>query len=980
MADTYQQLIEARRYRDVITQTNEALRANARDADAALFKGIAHRFLGEADDAVVSLRTASELTHGEARARAELALALYRQQKYDEALVEANAAHAADAELTPALKVKAAILRIGKQAGGLYAAEALLLKAKNWDKDPLLLSELAVVQYESGREDAIDTALRALQLDPASETALGLAVHTLQRRDPEKLRKLLDAAVSQEPENAAVLSYCAAFELEVKANAEAAITYAMKAKTLRPRDQMIRKYLISALALGGRNEEALAETEAACAENPQSGFLQYELAGAYMNRGRFDDVRKLLPEMRKARRLGDDYHLVNLELIRREGRWEDARAAVHDALEEAPDSIYARGAIAYLYASMRDYAEAHRVLDEFVGGHEYLFHTKVILYINEGKLRAARELIDSKLESSDHYLLHVLKAWLDANAGKYGDAARTIDDALARNPANDLLYVIKTETLLMQWHYAEAAEIADNALKKFPFNYDLLIDSAFAKLQLKNILGATAQINGAIAINRGSTLALQIKSMILAADPKRVDDAYTLLHQSAKDHPHSVGLRVLRGFLRLRHDRDLDMATRDFNTALKLSPCSLMSRTGLGLAALQRHDTETALHWLRQVVEMQKSPGSQINLAWALISDPTTRNLREAEVLCEEALAVQPASAGAYACLGAIASHRHQRFRAERYLDKAVLLDGTDVDHIVNLGSLRSRLGKYEQAAESLTKALELDPLHVRALVELALVRTKEENYGEARRLARRAVDAEPQNGATWRMLAKVYALEENFAQAEACLREAIGHLDGSETVDLRVDLSHVLLCLGDTSGQTSRYREAVRHALFVLRQFPRRGDARVLLGLAYLKLGEAAAAVKELTVAEDESRYREYVHGFLSIAREQVRGEPLRIGSPLHTLIIALIVAQLVGVWFAFMTGSKFSATALTAAIPLLLGMLILAFVLPNLTSFKVATIEAQLKLPKSGVDHDELIGPSPQVEMSLRSRPSWTLWSSDV
>jgi hypothetical protein len=59
---------------------------------------------------------------------------------------------------------------------------------------------------------------------------------------------------------------------------------------------------------------------------------------------------------------------------------------------------------------------------------------------------------------------------------------------------------------------------------------------------------------------------------------------------------------------------------------------------------------------------------------------------------------------------------------------------------------------------------------------------------------------------------------------------------------------------------------------------------------------------------------------------------------------------------------------------------MLILAFVLPNLTSFKVATIEAQLKLPKSGVDHDELIGPSPQVEMSLRSRPSWTLWSSDV
>lgn len=57
-----------------------------------------------------------------------------------------------------------------------------------------------------------------------------------------------------------------------------------------------------------------------------------------MNRGRFADVRKLLLQMRKARLLGDDYHLIHLKLIRREGRWNEARAAIHDALEEAADS------------------------------------------------------------------------------------------------------------------------------------------------------------------------------------------------------------------------------------------------------------------------------------------------------------------------------------------------------------------------------------------------------------------------------------------------------------------------------------------------------------------------------------------------------------------------------------------------------------------------------------------------------------------
>src|SRR3954452_18599296 len=97
------------------------------------------------------------------------------------------------------------------------------------------------------------------------------------------------------------------------------------------------------------------------------------------------------------------------------------------------------------------------------------------------------------------------------------------------------------------------------------------------------------------------------------------------------------------------------------------------------------------------------------------------------------------------------------------------------------------------------------------------------------------------------------------------------------------------------------------------------------------------------------------------------------RIGPVQQYTLAGIILAELAGIWIAFAhRGTKgLTPAAFATLVPIATALLMVAMLLPRLSSLKVASVEAQLVMPPRDAQPQALVGPAADVDMTPALEP---------
>ncbi|HEY0142220.1 MAG TPA: tetratricopeptide repeat protein [Thermoanaerobaculia bacterium] len=913
---------------------------------------------------------------------AELAYAHYMIGSYSEAIRVAEEALAADSTLELAIKAKGGSYRLRGLPDDQHLGRNLLDAAvKRFPESGLLAAERAAF-YRSPLHDyetALGEAERALALDPALDTALNIAVPLLIRRGKNAAAS---AHIKQATEKALndfrILTAAGGFALQ-DGNAEIALKMATSAEEIAPQHIAARLVRIESLLFLNRPGEALEYAIKACKELPKASEL-FETTARYLTQaGRFEEAQTLLDEMKASAAPLQSIYRTEIELLQRQGHWDQLTRVMDTALREAPNSRILKIEVAYSHVLMRQFDDAERLMVSILDdADEPAWADYVNILVIMSRLVRAREIVELGLERFPHSIpLKLVNAWLLASRGEYQQAHEAIDAHIGALTTKEWLYSIKIDALIMQWRLADAEKLACEAMKHFPLSTKLKSHLAQIYLHNDRVEEALTIIDEILEIDLSDTIPWQMKIAALC-NSRRAAEALKLSEEAIARYPFSAGLVTQRGFVHLFAERDVDAAERDFLEAQEMGACGVLPWTGLGAVELQRGDTDRAEQFFRRALEIQRSPTTLLNHALAIVASRDSSRLQTAEEICTTVLRMHAGNPCAIACLGSIAYFRGDRPRAEAYL-ASVNPEDRDVEMTVNLGAVCARIGKYETAVAELEKALAEEPLHVRALVELSQVRLKQEKMAEARLAARRATDAAPDNSLGWRAAAEVAVAEGQHRTAEILLRDGLTRVALQQSEQLHLDLARVLLRLGDTANDQIRYRDALSHIAHIINRKPTHQDALLLRGLTELKLDQPGKALRTLAEVRETPLTAPYLAEYRYAARAQIRSDRLARSPILQAILIVFVCVQSGFTWWAVSKGHLESAGA-AATIPLLCGILLLAVLLPRLSSFKVVSVEGQMATAPTESRRDNLAGPAMRMEAATSMVATLTALSYDV
>ena len=181
-----------------------------------------------------------------------------------------------------------------------------------------------------------------------------------------------------------------------------------------------------------------------------------------------------------------------------------------------------------------------------------------------------------------------------------------------------------------------------------------------------------------------------------------------------------------------------------------------------------------------------------------------------------------------------------------------------------------------------------------------------------------------------------------------------------------------MLIALGDETGIKSWYEQALEESNEGLKRAPDDVDARFIRGVAEFKLGREQQALSLFRKLAGEGRSPGELAAYIHAAETEVETarRHKRVGVVWRILLALAAAANLVGLWWAFIAG-RLSEGVLVGSVPLLLGVIGVAALLPHLTRFKVATVEAQLEVLAYDVRQETLSGPSFHVAVKPWAAP---------
>lgn len=523
----------------------------------------------------------------------------------------------------------------------------------------------------------------------------------------------------------------------------------------------------------------------------------------------------------------------------------------------------------------------------------------------------AQELISAGLERHPTSQgIWMERVWLAVERNRYGDALDALDKVLAFNSRDADLFLQKALWLRETRRFHEAAETLRQIELNFPrlprineqwgwlFFHQGLYDEALQAFQ--NDSGEDLRTETGW---QGIAAALRKKGMFR--------DAADALDKAQKKYPHSDALQNERAWL-LFEEGFYPEAAAAFEAVILRSP---------------------------------EDPSAYVNQSWVYIQLGGREHLDLALARCRRALSLEPLFPPAFSALGLIAFKQKRINEAEAYL-----LQATRVDLIhgpyADLGALYIQLGRYTEAERALQEAVAKLPYEAYVHMQLGSLYLHTNRTKDAIGEFRIAVGLAPSNPEPPRALSIALLEAGEGKESLRVIRHAIARLPGNQNWILHLTLAQLLIQMGDDSDDTYFYSEAFKTLNKSI--LSRRKSSAVVfyLGLVYSKLGQYTQALKCFRSCLQDEEYS--VEANLNIQQLNVLVKSARTSRPERLGLGVIILIQLGALWYFYLHDKQVSDTVFTVVVPLLLGLLLVAVLLPWLTKFKVSGFEAELSEPE--------------------------------
>ena len=489
------------------------------------------------------------------------------------------------------------------------------------------------------------------------------------------------------------------------------------------------------LLFGGQSQEARVRAEKALKLDPRNVEAQIILGNALAG---LKDIEGALRQVEEAVKLdpASSTALSSLGALRlAHGDQQEAEAAFRKAVEVGPDSPQAHLALAYfLWASGRQQdAEASFKRAVEVDPSNLTSHRALALYyLGSGraalaephfKAMAAADTSASapyKLALADYYI--ALNRTEDASAVLAGlvNAKDTASAAQTRVAAID--YVTKSR--------ADGNRVIDQVLAKDPKNVPALL--AKTRFQIEQ-----GQIDGALATAQKA----------VAADGQ------------------SVPARYLLGTI-YRAKRMQDEAVRAFSEVLKINPAAAAAQVQLAQLSLERGETARAVQLASDAARLLPNDArAQFTLMRSLMA---SAQYQEAARISAAMVRTFPKLPEVHAAAGSLALATNDRAGARRAFEKALEIDGANIEALMGLVRLDMSDKRAGDALARIDQQLAKTPRNAELLLLAARVHGASGDTEKAESHLTKAIEADPNNLSAYLLLGQLYQARGRIDQARA--------------------------------------------------------------------------------------------------------------------------------------------------------------------------------------------------------------------
>ena len=331
---------------------------------------------------------------------------------------------------------------------------------------------------------------------------------------------------------------------------------------------------------------------------------------------------------------------------------------------------------------------------------------------------------------------------------------------------------------------------------------------------------------------------------------------------AAAARPDSPGVFVNLGVALDRGD-DLDGALAAFQRAVDLQPDYANAHNNLGDALRQKRRRPEARAHLHRAIELKPDdPAPRYNLGLTLYEEG---RLEEAVKAYRAALQRQPSLVRAYYRLGQALLDLNKTEEAEANGREAIRRGSDNPIAYAVVGRALSRRGRpaeAEKAFRDWTKRLPKDPV---GHYNLGRQLYEQKRLPEAMTALQTAIDLQPNYAEAHDMLGLVFSAQGDFPAAEAAHRKAI-KFDTDKQGSYRT-----LINLGGALGRQDRQPESVDIFRKAIDRCPDLPDGHYCLGLALGEQGRMPEAIAAFRAAIDRKAGHGEAQGNLGFALQQV-------------------------------------------------------------------------------------------------------------
>lgn len=585
-----------------------------------------------------------------------------------------------------------------------------------------------------------------------------------------------------------------------------------------------------------------------------------------------------------------------------------------DTLSNDTKSLEDRG---WQFLNQKQYDEAIEVFDEIFkkeANNVAAFQGKIASLRKKRDFARANELLAKALDAHPkHPGILSERAWLFLEQKKYDQAISAFDKVLKVSRSDEGVFLWKISLLRRQRHFEEATKLIEEAGNIFPESLRIRNERGwlyFDQMQYDEAIETFEEILKADPHDE-SALQGQIASLRMKG---HYAEATKLANKALSHQSRSPGIYSERGWISFEQGY-YEKAEADFNKVLTLIP---------------------------------DDPFSHINLAWSLVRQATDIDLDNASKHCREALNLEPNLAEAFGCLGNIAFKRGHIREAEAYFLRSIQVDAKR-GHYADLGALYIQMGRYEEAKGKLDGALKNNPDDAYAHIEMGDLYLQTEKVKEAIREFRLATIIDPNNPDSFKALAIALMENNELIEAEKVLRNAIRFLDESKRWELHLTLCQLLTRVGDDTNDLQFYEEALKEVSTAIHLKPQHPAPYFHGGIVRFKLEDYRNALSNFRrcLRKDEHHLEAELNA--RRVRSLIRKEKARSRASFFasTFLAIIFLAQLIALWILRFRTDRVTDTMLTVLVPILLGLMVVAVLLPWLRRLKMTGLEAELSEP---------------------------------